>query len=138
MKYIAMLIFIGFIGVAAFSLVAFDHKMNGPMDNCIGSQIDNMPCPTDLVSSVIHHASVYQAFFKTLLPSIVNPLVLLTLLVLALIFVLSFSKHIVNAKFKFLGQRLRNFNLIKYRARQKFVAWLALFENSPSLQYATP
>ena len=34
-RYIAIFILISFVGLAAFSVVAFDHKINGSMENCL-------------------------------------------------------------------------------------------------------
>ncbi len=124
MKYITVLILISFVGLAVFSVAIFDHRMNGSMDNCIGSQVDNTPCPTNLVASIFHHISVFQTLFNTFIPS----------LIIFLIFV-SFdfwSQDLANPKLKFLYQKPKDFKLIKYRAKQKFISWLSLFENSPS------
>jgi len=132
-KYIVALIFISFLGLAAFSIPVFNHRMNDSMDNnCVGSKVGNTLCPTNLVAAVVHHMSVYQALFNTTAPSI-SPLVLLTLLVLLVVFALLFTKDIVGLKLNFLYKKSRDFELIKYRARQKFVSWLSLFENSPSI-----
>lgn len=131
MKYIALLIFISFMGLAVFSIPVFNHRMDNSMDSCIGSKVDNTPCPTNLVAATIHHISVYQALFNTLAPSI-NPLVLLALLALAIVSLVSSVKDIVGLKLKFLHQRLRDFELIIHKTRQRFVSWLSLLENSPS------
>ncbi len=126
MKYIATLILISFVGLAAFSVVAFDHRMNDmSMDNCLDSQVGGTPCPTSLVASLIHHTSTFQTLFNTLIPSLV--------LVLISILIIFWSKDFVDPKLKFLYQKLKNFRLIAYKARQKFMSWLSLFENSPSL-----
>ncbi len=133
-KYVATLIFISFLGLVAFSISAFNHRMSNPMDdNCVGSKIDNTPCPTNLVAAVVHHMSVYQALFNTTAPSL-NLLVLLTLFVLATISILLFAKDPVGLKFKFLYQRLRDFELVIHKAREKFVSWLSLLEHSPSFR----
>ena len=133
MKYVALIIFISFIGLIAFSIPALNHRMIEPMDNCIGSKIDNTPCPANLVAATIHHISVYQAFFNTLPPTVYNTLLLLTLLV-ALTLVLGFlsGKNTLNTGLRFLRQQLINFELIIHKARQKFVSWLSLLEHSPS------
>ena|SRR3989344_6582256 len=130
MKYIAILILISFLGLAMFSIPAFDHRMNDSMDNCIDSQVDNTPCPTSLMASVTHHISVYQALFNTFVPSI-NSLVLLILFafVSASIF---FFKDFADLKLKFLHKKLKDFELVIHKAREKFVSWLSLLENSPS------
>ena len=133
MKYIATLIFISFLGLAVFSTVTLNHRMDNSVDNCIGSQVDNTPCPTNLVAATIHHMSVYQALFNTTIPSI-NPLVLLALLTLIIVSILSSAKNLADFKLKFLYQKLRDFELIIHRARQKFVSWLSLLENSPSFR----
>ena len=110
-KYITTLIFISFLGLAVFSTMALNHRMNDSVDNCIGSQVDNTPCPTNLMAAVIHHMSVYQALFNTLAPSI-NPLVLLALLALVIVSILSSAKDIVSLKLKFLYQKSRYFELV--------------------------
>ncbi len=127
MKYIAILIFISFVGLAVFSVAVFDHRMSGsmPMDNCLDSQVGGTPCPTNLVASLIHHTSTFQMLFNTLIPSLIS--------VLVLVFVVFWSKDFVNPKLKFLYQKLKNFKLIIYKAKQRFISWLSLFENSPSL-----
>lgn len=131
MKYIATLIFISFLGLAIFSTMALNHRMTDSVDNCIGSQVDNTACPTNLVAATLHHISVYQALFNTLAPSI-NPLVLLALLALAIVSIISSAKNLVGLKLKFLHQKLRDFELVTHKARQKFVSWLSLLEHSPS------
>lgn len=139
MKYVALLIFISFLGLAVFSVLAFDHKMdssmNSAMDRCIGSRVDNIPCPTNLVAAVTHHISVYQAIFNTFIPSAANSIIFLTLLLFTLVFTFLSAKDFLNrgVQPKFLYHRLGNFELIIHKARQKFVSWLSLFENSPSI-----
>ncbi|MFA6270421.1 MAG: hypothetical protein WC657_04410 [Candidatus Paceibacterota bacterium] len=135
MKYIATLIFISFLGLAVFSTMALNHRMNDSVDNCIGSKVDNTPCPTNLVAAAAHHISVYQAIFNTFIPSVSNSLVLLTLLLLALAFISWSAKDLISetSQLKFLHQRLRDFELVRHKARQRFVSWLSLFELSPSI-----
>ena len=125
-KYIAILIFISFLGLAAFSVVGFGHRMNGaaPMDNCLNSQVDGTPCPTSLMASLVHHTATYQTLFNTLIPSLI--------LFLIFISVVFLDKNLTNPELKFLYQKLSNFKLIKYKARQKLISWLSLLENSPS------
>ena len=126
MKYIAILIFISFLGLAVFSISAFNHRINDMhMHNCLDSQIGGTPCPTSLVASLIHHTSTFQTLFNTLITSLVS--------VLVLVFVVFWSKDFIGPKLKFLYQKLRNFKLIVYKAKQRFISWLSLFENSPSL-----
>lgn len=131
MKYIALLIFISFLGLAVFSIPAFNHRMDNSMDSCIGSKVDNTPCPTNLVAATIHHISVYQALFNTLAPSVFGQLALFLLLVLVLVLLLLTSKNLLNSKLKFLYQKSRDFDLLIYQARQKFVSWFSLLEHSP-------
>jgi|SRR3989344_7645079 len=130
-KYITMLIFISFLGLAVFSIPAFDHVMKGTMDSCVGSQVDNTPCPTNLVAAVVHHMSVYQALFNTTAPSL-NSIVLLASLVLFIVSILLSAKDL--AGLKFLYRILINFELIIHKAREKFISWLSLLENSPSFR----
>lgn len=125
MKYIATLILISFLGLAAFSVVAFDHRMNDmAMDNCLNSQIDGIPCPTNLVASLIHHTVTFQTLFNTL----ISPLILF-LIFISIVFL---DKNLAGPKLKFLYQKLKNFKSITYKARQKFISWLSLLEYSPS------
>ena len=123
-RYIAIFILISFVGLAAFSVVAFDHKMNGSMENCLNSQVDGTPCPTNLVASIIHHTAAFQALFNTLIPSLI-----LFLISVSVVFL---DKNLASPKLKLLYQKLKNFKLIKYKARQKFISWLSLLEYSPS------
>ena len=132
-KYITTLIFISFLGLAVFSIPAFNHSMSNSMDSCVGSKVDNTPCPTNLVAAVVHHMSVYQALFNTTAPSI-NPLVLLTLLALVIVSIISPTKDLAGLKLKFLYRRLIDFELVVHKARQKFVSWLSLLEHSPSFR----
>lgn len=135
MKYITALIFISFMGLAIFSLPAFNHNMVGSLDSCIGSKVDNTPCPTNLVAATTHHISVYQAIFNTFIPSASNSIIFLTVLLFALAFTFSSAKDLLNgsAQLKFLHHRLRDFELIIHQARQKFVSWLSLLELSPDI-----
>lgn len=134
MKYITTLIFISFFGLAVFSTMAFNHNMKDSSDSCIGSQVDNTPCPTSLMAAVVHHMSAYQALFNTLAPSVNNSAVFLALLLFTLAFIFWSAKDLLsaNAQLKFLYQKSRDFELIIHKARQKFVSWLSLLEHSPS------
>ncbi|MEK7635206.1 MAG: hypothetical protein AAB446_02125 [Patescibacteria group bacterium] len=134
MKYIATLIFISFLGLAIFSTMALNHNMKDSVDNCIGSKIDNTPCPTNLLAATIHHISVYQAIFNTFIPSANNSAVFLALLLFALAFISWSAKDLISesAQLKFLHQRLKDFELVIHKARQRFVSWLSLLEHSPS------
>ena len=124
MKYITFLVLISFVGLAAFSMVGFDHKINDSMDNCLNSQIDGVPCPTNLAASLIHHTTTYQMLFNTLIPSLI--------LFFILVYFIFWSKDFVDSKSEFLYKRLKDFKLIIHKARHKFIFWLSLLENSPS------
>lgn len=134
MKYIATFIFISFLGLAVFSISAFNHRMDSSMDSCIGSQVDNTPCPTNLVAATAHHISVYQAIFNSFIPSANDSVAFLALLLFALAFTFWSAKDFLssNSQLKFLYQKLRDFELIIHKARQRFVSWLSLLEHSPS------
>lgn len=126
MKYIAILILISFVGLVTFSVVAFDHRMNGSMfiNDCFNSQVDGSQCPTNLVASLIHHTVTFKTLFNTFIPSLILFLIFIPIVLL--------DKNLASSKLKFLYQKPKYFKLIKYKARQKFMSWLSLFENSPS------
>ena len=69
-RYIAIFILISFVGLAAFSVVAFDHKIMVQWKIAL-IPVDGTPCPTNLVASIIHHTAAFQALFNTLIPSLI-------------------------------------------------------------------
>lgn len=135
MKYVATLIFISFFGLAVFSIPALNHRMDSSMDSCIGSQVDNTPCPTNLVAAATHHISAYQAIFNSFIPSTNSSVAFLALLLFALAFIFWSAKDLLcsNSQLKFLHQRLKDFELVVHKSRQKFISWLSLFELSPAI-----
>lgn len=135
MKYVATLIFISFLGLAMFSIPALNHRMDNSMGNCIGSKVDNTPCPTNLVAAAAHHISVYQAIFNSFIPSNSSSVAFLASLLFALAFVFWSAKDLLSesTQLKFLHHRLRDFELVVHKARQRFISWLSLFELSPAI-----
>ena len=115
--------------VVIFGLTALEHSMSHQQSNCVVSVMSNAPCPTNIKSIVEHHVSVIRSFFNVTVSTFVISIILL-IAVSLISFAYLFRYLLLHNQF--ITQRSREhrhgFNLAKYR----FIAWLSLFEYSPS------
>lgn len=124
-RVIPVVLIVSFVGIVVLGFTLFGHEKSHPNVNCVATQIDGSPCPTSLISFVIHHASALQIFSTTL----VSPLLLL-LATIALVFWP--SQKLLSPNPKFLYRKSIDFSSVLHKARQKFISWLSLLELSPS------
>jgi len=113
MKYLASLILICIIGIGIFGFTIFNHEMNHQNSGCLAYQIDGVACPTNIIK---------RALSKTLVTSIFG-------LFLTIIFLLVISIFSTPPLFQVWPSFKLNPNYYQY----KFISWLALLENSPSI-----
>ena len=125
-----MLIFMSFIGAAAFGAVIINHSM-ASHGGCLASLVTGAPCPMTQANLLLHHMTAIQALFSSL-PKADE----IALLVLSLF---SFGAIL------FFGRKLRLypppkllpvFNSEEYESayfkKQSFLFWFNLLERSPS------
>jgi len=139
MKYIALSILIGFIAVSIFSFGSMSHEEDHAISNCMASVIDKVACPQSALVVALHHISAYQTFFQTLPPSslILFSLMFILLAIGYIFFKNFFSKSPPSQFLQYIRNKRNNPEPSLHQLR-KITHWLSLFENSPSLPYATP
>jgi len=131
MKYLVLLFFISFIGIAIFGFALFDMGPNYS-DNCIASAIDGKTCSTNITDMAIHHISSFQTFTTALISPTIGWSLLLAFLFFILFSIFIFYKNILHLKLAYLFLRLKDLAFNFFFERQKIISWLSLFELSPA------
>lgn len=127
-KFLILIVLIGFIGGAFFSISAMNHNQGLSMNgDCPMSPLHTSVCPTGGLSVASHYLSMYQAFTNGLVSSVVTQVLIATLLFVAVLYVL--RDDIVSIRRLFILSR--NFSAKLYRP-QALTRWLSLLVNSPS------
>lgn len=130
MKSITLIVLVGIIAIGVFGFTGMTHDMEHGSGNCVASAVTAVICPSDALGSALYHIIAYKSFSKmTLTSSLLTFLFALLLLAAAA-----------------LAARTRLFPIprtvprafIRKRERpapqEKFMCWLARFENSPSVR----
>ena len=134
MKYfVSLLLIMSFIGTGIFGFAIFDHGMDSPNSNCVGSAMNGTVCPTNIVGMTLHHISALQTLATTAVSSGSNWLLLLATLLLVSVSIFLFYKNLLFPKLKFLREHLQDLILLALSSKQKILSWLSLFELSPAL-----
>lgn len=131
-KFLALIVLIGFIGGAFFSISAMNHSQGLLADgDCSASSLHTGVCPIGDSSVASHYISMYQAFTNGLVASMVTQVLMIATLLLLVVYV--FSKHLASIRCLILSLFIlsRNFVAKLYRP-QTLTRWLSLLVNSPS------
>ncbi len=135
MKRITQFLLIGFIVVNVFGFGFMSHNENHGAGNCIASFVDKVACPQIGLDTVSHHFNFYQIFSEAIITSTIS--IYFAIFILSLGFLIWVQKKYFNKEFltisiKYL-QSKKNKPELYLREPRRITAWLALFENSPSV-----
>ena len=134
MKYLGVLLLIGFVGLAVFGIFSMNYTNGHDHDGCMAATAQGVDCPKEanLIDFVAFHFDAFRGFsLATFSESIMSTLLLAfaSLLLFSLAF---FSPHL------FKPPQLA-FNKYRFRdsfsppQKQELIHWLALHENSPAI-----
>ena len=138
MRYLGILILIGFIGLSSFGVFGMHALMENRDGGCVAATFQNADCPIQVNSLgyLIFHLNAFKGFSLAIFGENIMSALLFTfsLLLLSGIF---FFYPLINILSQFIISKYR------YRFRNSFLShqkhkinqWLALFENSPALNY---
>lgn len=130
MKYIALLLFIGFITISFWSLPLAMHGSDGLMKNdCPFSAVETTLCLGNALTLAFHHISAYQSFFSAPVSSNVTILIISLLLAAWAILTLFVNQLLFNRR----AFIIRSYNAPPVSLDRKLSRWLSLLENSPSM-----
>lgn len=127
MKASAAIVLAGILAVGVFGFAGMNPGMDHESGNCVASLVSAVVCPLEGISSAIYHISAYASFTLAILSS---SLVILSLLLLALF---AFSRQRAPIPITVRPLETRTLRLDRNAPIEKFVSWLSLFENSPSV-----
>lgn len=135
MKYhLSLLLIVVFLGLNIFGFLAFNHKMDDGDNSCFASAIDGNSCPMNILNFVLHHFLALQMFTKGLVATGLNFLASLALIYLLLSFWISRRRsYLAGLKLQFSPPRERDLLTNPHLSQLKFIRWLALLEQNPSL-----
>ena len=125
----SLLLITGFLFIAVFGLTALDHGMSHQQSDCIISVMSNAPCPTSINSIVGHHISAIQSLFNVPTSTFIFSIIILvsvSLIGFAYIF-----RYLLLYN-QFITQRSREYKHKFNYPKHRIIAWLSLFEHSPS------
>lgn len=128
MKYLTLLVLVGFIAVGAFGFMGMSHDMGHGSGGCVASIVNtNALCPSDTILSALYHVSAYKSFTEAAFGagSIITLLAALLLLLAASLIPRPIPAPIPSTRRRDLRREPRVFHA-------GFIHWLSLFENSPS------
>lgn len=139
MKYLALILLIGFIGMGLFGFIGMPHQMSGHSgSDCLASFVVNkILCPdgNNSFSYAFYHIQAYQFFSNALIGSFAA-----IFAVIALTFVLTFVLRnfdiwlVFKNQIFYLKKRLLEISYSLHSSLKNFIRWLSLLENSPSLK----
>lgn len=142
MKFLALILLIGFIGMGLFGFIGMPHQMSGHSEHsgsdCLASFVVNKSlCPdrNNSFSYAFHHIQAYQFFSNALIGSFVA-----IFAVIALAFILTFvfrefdARSFLRNQIFYLKKRLTEIADSLRSSFRNFIRWLSLLENSPSVK----
>lgn len=139
MKFLTLILLIGFIGIALFGFIGIPHQMSEhSSSDCIASFVVNKSlCPDEnnTFSYAFYHIQAYQFFSNAL---IISLLVISALFVGVFIFSFSlrdfFAQFVLKNQIICLKKRLIEIIDSLRSSSGNFIRWLSLLENSPSVK----
>ncbi len=137
MKYLSILLLIGFVGLAVFGVFGMNHG-SGPShdmaaNDCIASTVKGVDCPIEVKSLdfAVFHIDAFKSFSLATLGENFMSAFLLTFV--SLLFAgLSFFSSIFLRRPQLAFYRYRFLDSFSDFQEQEFTSWLALHENSPA------
>lgn len=139
MKFLTIILLIGFVGIALFGFIGMPHQMSEHLSSdCIASFVVNKSlCPdgNNAFSYAFYHIQAYQFFSNALIGSFAA-----ILAVIALAFILTFvfreigSRLVLKNQIFYLKKRLTEIADSLHSSFRNFIRWLSILENSPSVK----
>lgn len=128
-RFLVLIVLIGFISGAFFSISAMNHSQDLLMSgDCPMSSLHTEVCSTNDLPVASHYLSMYQAFTNGIISSVITQVLMLAVLFVAVLYVL--CKNSLSIQHLFILSR--DFVAKLYRP-QALTRWLSLLVNSPSL-----
>ncbi|MFM2357517.1 MAG: hypothetical protein RJA61_254 [Candidatus Parcubacteria bacterium] len=129
-KLFTIFVLFSFLSIGIIGFSSMNHGIEHT-SGCMFSVADSTPCPENIIAMTVHHLQAYTSLLNILPPtqSLLVVLLLCSLLV-GLVFCL----------YKLVTHTSRSFRLRSHSFEYppihswKIIKWLALFENSPSMQ----
>ena len=132
-KIISSLVLAPFLTIVLFSFAFMTHGLDGQMSGDCPFSSGGMGvslCPQDTLALAIHHISVYNAFLNVPVGTGLIAIIISMIFAVGVLFVIFIRPP-------FLGPpafaRVLYHSLLSASRDRKIIAWLSLFENSPSL-----
>jgi len=127
---LSIVIFLVFASLAIFGVFLMGN-MNEHRQDCLAAAINGAICPESMspLASINFH---FDAFQKFSLAVFQNTLLLISFLLVLVFVARILSQHNVTA-FILSGLNFKRTNSNKNEIIRKFIHWLSLFENSPSI-----
>jgi len=127
--FVSTFLVTSFLFIAVFGLKALEHNPAHPETDCAFSIMLNASCPLGINNVVGHHISAIQS-----LSNVPLNIFILSIILLAFVSLLSFS-YLFQYLFlhnQFLTRRLQEYRFRLNSIQRWLIAWLSLFELSPS------
>lgn len=139
MKYLAIILLIGFIGMGLFGFIGMPHQMSGHSDSeCLASfVVGSSLCPdgNNSFSYAFYHIKAYQFFSNALISSFVAIFAVITLaFLLTFVFREFDARSFLRNQIFYLKKRLLEISDSLHSSLKDFIRWLSLLENSPSVK----
>lgn len=139
MKYLALILLIGFIGMGLFGFIGMPHQMSEHSDSdCLASfVVGSSLCPdgNNSFSYAFYHIQAYQFFSNALIGSFVAIFVAIALgFILAFVFREFDAQLVLKNQIFYLKKRLTEIADSLVSSFRIFIRWLSLLENSPSVK----
>lgn len=132
-SYLSLSLIIVFLGLSIFGFLAFNHNMADESGGCFASTIDGTACPSNVLSFVLHHFLALQMFIKGLVAVGFDFLISLILIGFLLSFWLWWRRDLLYSPDQFTPLWWRNSRVNLRSDQPKFIHWLSLLEQSPTL-----
>ena len=138
MKFVALILLIGFVGVAIFGFVWMPHQMSGHSgSDCIASLVVGKSlCPdgNNTFSYAFYHFQAYEFFSNAIIVSVAAVLALIAFAFILTSVLKNFDPLFVSRnQIIYLKKRLIEITDSLCSNLKNFIRWLSLLENSPSL-----
>ena len=138
MKFVALILLIGFVGVAIFGFVWMPHQMSGHSgSDCIASLVVGKSlCPdgNNTFSYAFYHFQAYEFFSNAIIVSVAAVLAIIAFAFILTSVLKNFDPLFVSRnQIIYLKKRLIEITDSLCSNLKNFIRWLSLLENSPSL-----
>ena len=139
MKFVALILLIGFVGVAIFGFVWMPHQMSGHSgSDCIASLVVGKSlCPdgNNTFSYAFYHFQAYEFFSNAIIVSVAAVLAIIAFAFILTSVLKNFDPLFVSRnQIIYLKKRLIEITDSLCSNLKNFIRWLSLLENSPSLK----